>query len=737
MKKPLRDIIYWAALLSTCILTVVSSVLFLWLLDVDQPKAAKGTDTIIALEEVSDQRDKQQLTDVTGEEGEFSRVLLPLGPDEGNLPGAPRIWSEFQKVSPVAGEKMAKEGFDGLQVADNVTDFSRGAISELFLAGGPRQVFRRGRFLYLLNARQKVRIIDCLDPGQPTFSGHLPYSRVRQMAMQGHIAYLLMERSDVSAGRMLVVDLKSPDKPRRLAQFDLPEGAFSFFLVDSRLLVYTVSQAYKGKNRLYVYDVNDSFQLQLLGHVENLDLSLRFLQFDQYLLVPGAAGGLTLYDFSDPLKPEQVSSLDSSYIDRMARYGDFIFATGRKGRLSVIDLSDPLRPVLTADIDAGKYLAYFMAFDKYSYFFTFDGYLQVFNLPLDTSQKNIVPTLASDGPLISLRPGSGFTLLGKAQVSLPAGISAALPELVGTKIVDHLVWQGSLVVLDDDGMVRFFRLGEDLSLTFQQSLKLFTPRRWLATGGSRLYVGGGNGIDIIAQSAEDVFSVVTKMKLSVSDTWDGLVLQNVLLLAAGKEGVLSYSLQRPDSPILSSVWTPPRYLHSQLDVSCLVAVDDVRVLFCGGTAGVFSGRVTTDKKFSMVGSFRFSSPVSAVAVHDGVGLVATGEGVYFVDVRDSRSWQNLGRISLPHVQRFAIAEPGLWAGYVDASGWSILPLPRYMLPGEIDRLQQARADSRFNPDQYRYRVHLFNEREVRIVPGVLTLPAGFPEQANGGSPHVH
>ncbi len=738
MKKQLREIIYWAALLSTCTLTVVSTVLFLWMLDVDQPIAAKDTDTTIVANEVSAEHDKlQQLFEKVGGNGEFSRVLLPLGPDEGRLPGSAWLWSEFQKGNPVAGERTIKDGFDGLQGVDNVIDFSRGAVSELFLTQKPRQVFRRGRFLYLLNDNQQILIIDCLNPDQPSLSGHLPYSLVKHMAMQGNIAYLLIERSGVSAGRMLLVDLKSPDKPRRIAQFDLPEDAFSFFFVDSQLLVYTASQGYKSKNRIYVYDVNDSVQLQLLGHIESPNFGLNFLQFDQYVLVPGAHEGLTLYDFSDPFTPVQVAALDSPHINRMARYGDFVFAAGSDGRIVSIDFSDPFQPALASSAEEVKHLSYLLAYDEYTYYFTFNGYLKVFNFPLGTSRKHPPPSLVSDDPLASLHPGTGFTLLGTAPAALPAGVTASLPLAEGAAIVDQLIWQDCLVVLDAEGILHFYDLGADLSLSFRQELKLLTPRRWLASGRGRLYVGGGKDLDIISQNLEGVFSVATEMELSVNETWDGLVIRNVLLLAAGKQGLLTFSLQRPDAPALTSVWGPPRHLVSQFDVRHLAAVDDGRVLFSAGAAGVSIGRVDDDKKFTQQGSFRFSSPVNAVAVYDGIGLVATGEEVSFIDVRDAHSLQNLGKITFPEVERLAVAAPDLWAGYVDAVGWSIFPLPRFLSPEDVASSRDEHIVSQFNLEPFRYRLHLFSKDEVRIVPGVLSLPVRLTEQIKGGRPHVN
>ena len=732
MNKPHRKIIYWGVVLSIYALMVVVFLRLLLTPELEQSSPLSADVAGITVEHESN----QSLLDLVEQSGGVSGALLPLGPDEGHLPGNHALWHEFQRASQYDEINKDKDGFDGFQVVEELSELSVGALSEIFLSGAPRQVFQRGQFLYLLNDKQQLQVVDCKDPREPRLKGSLPYADVKHMELQGTIAYLLMERRVAPVGQMLVVDLKTPDKPRELARIELPEDAFSFFFVNSQLVVYASQRGSVGNNRVYLYDLDDRFQLSLRGSVESPNLGDHFLRYDDYILIPGWHEGLSIYDFSNPLDPELVAFVDSPEINRLARYGDIVFATGPGRRMYAFDFHDPLQPVLTAVVEEAHHPTYLLKHGNYSYFFTFNGYLRVFDLPLIGEGTLEGPATAVDGELIALSSGTGFTLLGKTPVFLPAGVTGVLPLPETMVIVDHLVWQDALVILDDEVLLHFYRVAEDSSPVFLQKLQLEKPQRWLAAGNGYLYSGGDGSVTIIAGNADDTVSVLKTIDLSGKETWDGLVLQKTLFIAAGKEGLLTYSLQRPDAPTTTSGWAAPRHLQPQVDVRHLAAVSDSRVLFTAGKAGLFSGHMDDDRKFRLGGSFRFHSPARAIAVHDGFALVATESDICVVDVRGAHSFQALGKIAFPRVKKLAVASPDLWAGYAAAAGWTLLPLPRFLLPGEISVQNEKSHSSLLAGEQYRYRLHLFNDRDVKTVSGLVTLPVHLTKQPNAGGPLV-
>lgn len=304
------------------------------------------------------------------------------------------------------------------------------------------------------------------------------------------------------------------------------------------------------------------------------------------------------------------------------------------------------------------------------------------------------------------------------------------------QIVDSLVWQGSLVVLDDAGQIHFFRIDRDSSLVFQQRLPLPTPQRWLTATNDRLYVGGAKSVSIVANQGGNIFAVSGQVDLSGKESWDGLVVQETLCLAAGKNGLLCFSLQQPDRPTVTPGWTMPRHLEPQIDVRQLASPGDNRVLFTAGDAGLFGGRINSAGRFRLESFFNFSSPIHALAVIDGFCLVSTGIDICVIDISIENSFQNLGAITFPGVERFAVAPPGYWAGYTRQEGWLSLPAPRVVLPGEFGGLQVISSTSLSEPHQYGYRLNLFNDVEVKTIPGVLRFPAQKMSQSAGGRPDV-
>jgi hypothetical protein len=727
MNSLLRKIIYWGAVLSIYTLMVVVVMRLLLSSDIEHTSSL-SLDHIVTVEDGN----LQPLLDKVSSSSEISGVLLPLGPDDGHLPGDHGIWRDFKYARQYDSKRADTDGFDGLQAVASISEFSRGAVSELFLAGAPREVFRRGHLLYLLNDKNQLLIIDCKDPAKPRLTGTLKDTAFKHMVMQGSVAYLLMKRPESPTGIMIVVDLKKPGTPRELARVELPDDASSLFFVNSQLVVYTSQRGTVGNNRVYLYDVNDYTRISLRGSEESPYLGEHFLQHDNYVLVPRVSGGLSVYDFSEPLNAEQVAFLQTPVLGRLARYGSMVFATGAGGGLFGVDLKDPAHPVLSTVAEELAHSAFFLEYGNYSYFFTFNGYMQVFDLSTLAFSVPEEPLSMVAGELVALPRGAGFTLLGQNPVSLLERVTGMLPWPEPQKIVDHLVWQGSLIVLDDDGLLNFFQVGENASLAFWQRLQLKTPQRWLAADGRYLYAGGERSLDVFLDNGDETVSLVGQIDLSGKESWDGIVQQKTLFLAAGKDGLLAYSLQRPDSPVAVSSWIAPRHLQGEVDVRHLAVAGAERILFTAGRTGLFSGRIDGDSEFILEGSFRFASSAHALAVHDGMALVATETDVAVVDVREGHSFQNLGEIAYPAVEQIAVAPSNLWAGYAPSTGWHFLSLPRFLR--SEDKILLVDDSPTPCPKEDSYRLNLFDDHVVRSVPGLVHLEVCQATQhAAGGS----
>ena len=140
MNKSLRKIIYWGGGLSTYALMVVVVLCLLFELDLSQFYLTDKNPSGV----LGDQEGMSSYSQKLKTSSELSGVLLPVGPKAGQLPGLPEIWTEFSRAADVDAERMNADGFDGLQAVNNIADFSKGSVAELFLPGKPVQVFLRG-----------------------------------------------------------------------------------------------------------------------------------------------------------------------------------------------------------------------------------------------------------------------------------------------------------------------------------------------------------------------------------------------------------------------------------------------------------------------------------------------------------------------------------------------------------------------------------------------------------------
>jgi hypothetical protein len=591
-------------------------------------------------------------------------------------------------------------------------------------------MFRRGGSFFLLTSRGKVQVFDCQNPRQPKLSGSLSYQQVKYMEMQGDKAYLLLSHPGARNDELVVVDLENPREPRELTRLNLPKQTLSFYLSGRQLVVYAGSSGLKEEYFIHLYDLADNFQLVSLGKVKSLLLRSGFLKYKDYLLVPGSRTGLYVCDFSNPLQPVVVASLASpDNIRRFARHGDRVFALGLQSRIYAIDLHDPVNPVFSTVVEEANYAAYFVEYGDYFYYFTLDGYLRVFDTkPLDLMARGDQWSGGIAGELVSLQAGTGFTLLSNNrglsdQGLLPPPITDVLTLTDKTKVVDTLAWQGFLVVLRDNGLMQFFRKEQESSPVFQESLKLPSAQRWLAASDERLYVGGESTVHVVANNEDGHFVLSGQLEIPDRESLDGLVVQQTLCLAAGKDGLRCFSLDNPDRPMASPGWTLPRHLETQIDVQQLTSPGGNRMLVAAGSAGLLSGGIDGHGQFRLEGLFGFLAPIRAIAVVGGLCLVSTETGVAVIDISNRNSLQNLGVISLQGVERFAVADPDFWAGYVPGEGWSVLPFPHLVLPGEAELFQPHDSTTLSEPFAYRYRLNLFNDHEVVTVPGFQYLSA--------------
>lgn len=722
---------YWSIIIAAYTLMLVAVSVSLFELEIG-PFTSQHKRPSALIAELSE---PSQFTEVLAREADYSQALLPLGPEDGRLPGPSEIWSEFFNSERGQTAQTDANDFDGIQVATRIEDFYEGSIAEIFLSGQPSQGFRRGDFIISLNSSGVVHIIDCTKPHQPKLSGMLPYKRVKYMQMLGNFAFLLIDLGINLKTHLIVTDLSKPLKPRLISQSDLAEHVTSFFISDRQLITYVNTKGLKKSLSIHLYDLTEDFKLVPLGQGNAPEIG-PFVQFGNYLLAAGSRAGLHVIDFSDPLQPAVIAKIDlPDVVKNIVRNGERVYALGEKQRLYVVDLHDPEHPIVSDVLEEANHSAMFLAFAEHIFLLTKNGYLRVFDRPAEnlSSARSGQPAGLS-GELVPNQSAGGFTLLSETQSSLPAAVTVikSLPQ--ETKVLDTLFWRGFLVVLGDDGLLQFFRENHEDSLELRADLKLPFAQRWLAASGQRLYVGGKLNIDVIAINDVENFAVTGHVEFQGHESWDGLIVDKTLCIAAGQRGVLCFSSEDPDRLEERAGWNLPEHLESQVDVRLLASPGDNRVFAAAGPVGVVGGRIDEAGQFQIDGLIDFPEPIQTLAVVEDFCLVSTGIGVEVIDIHHIGSLQNLGDIAFPGVTRFAVAQSDVWAGYVPGAGWSVSRVPYLVTPEDIKRMRlAARTVVEPNSMSSDYRLKLFNDFNVINVPGIVSFSPSSAGMAFGGS----
>jgi hypothetical protein len=732
-KKHRKIVLFWGGLTVYLLMLVAVSLLLHTL------QEKQGTDLTTFVAEAH--LDLDSLRTVLGRKRAadgLSAILVPLGPNDAYLPGFPLLWDEFRQ--PVETEIATAEdgGFDGLQAAKEPNAFSKTAIAELSLAGQATQVFRQGSYLLVVNSQNRVQIIACDRAQKPQLLGDLPYDRVMHMEMRGQIAYLLLSHPEIQSRILVIADLENPRRPRELSRIKLPDNTLSFYLTDRQLVLYGESPGNKA-SLVYLYDLLENHQIVLAGSAPCPSLGNGVLRYDDHLLTPDSNAGLHVYDISDPLHPGDVAFIDlPGKIRYMVRHGHMVFALDNLKRVFVVDLHDPAHPLLSKTVEGAEYPAFLLNYGDYTYYFTLQGYLQVFDIPL--AEGSVNPSRGEGrlaGELFTAPGAGGFTLLGSAPRVLPEGVDSVIPLADAAGVVDTVMWHGGVVILQANGLVRFIRSSKSSLPALLASLQLPSGQRWLAAGRDFLYVGGTAKVSILAYGKESQTLAVTgELDLAGAASWDGLVVEQTLCIAAGKAGLLCYALDHPDKPRARAPLTLPAYLASRSEVRQLASPGGNRILAAAGRIGLFDGRIDDEGQFQLRGILNLPNPVRAIAVLNQFCLAATEKDIHVVDIKDERSLQNLAEISLSGVARLVVAAPGYWAGLVPDAGWAVFHAPRVLSPDDAKFLARAEKTAK-EPSQHLYRLELFNDHEVQAIPGVMSFVSLIENQTVGAAQDGH
>ena len=714
MNQNLQKIIIWFAGLAFYFLSV--AVVLAMLLD----ESFTGAEELSPLLTFSRGMEQTSLLKKWERAESLQGVLIPLGPEGGTLPGFPEIWDEFLLASQEVGLDGDANGFDGMQAVRNITDLSQGAVTELFISSQPTSIFSIKNTLYILNSDGLIEQVDCSSPTEPVLIGALPYPRVAKLIVRGTTGFLLLKKTGHLSNEILVLDLAEPEDIELVAKLTLSGPVVNFFFLNDRLLTYENPGGKKNDQYLNLYDVTESFQLEQLARIKSPLIDSTAIFIDNFLLTPDLRDGLNVYDFKNPLDPAFVKKLSlNGQLRKMLRLGERLFAEGINGKFYIVDLQDIANPILVQEINEAHYITYFLDMGAFSYFFSDNGYLRVFDTPLtQLSRRSGHDFKNFKGILLETVERNRFSLLG-GHNRIPQEVTGWPASTPTAEIVDTAVWKQYSVLLDEAGGLTFLRYENDGQLFFVKRISLPGKYRWLAASETHLYAGG-NSVAVIGDSDSEEIVHLHSVPVAEKETFDGIVAHETLAIADGERGVKLFSLGDPARPQAHGEILFPAHLKSLVDVRQL-AWSGQRLLLAAGQAGMIVAKPGTDESLYFVDALKFSEPLSALAVVNGFCLASDKQAVHVVDIRQEGTIQRLGEIAFAGVERFAVSQSGLWGGYVPQDGWTLLPAPSIVTPDDLsERLENAASAGEQVVD---FRLRLFDDNRVTGAPGVFSIAA--------------
>jgi hypothetical protein len=244
---------------------------------------------------------------------------------------------------------------DGLRIVDVSDPKKPQEIGSFHTIGRTRDVSVQGRFAFVANQEAGLRVVDVSDPSLPReVASCRTRGEANRVSVVGAYAY-------VAGTGLEIVDVSDPKAPKLISSFDKPQRAMGIALRGQHAYVADKSSA------LWVVDVSNPADPRFVS-------SWRFRDEDfgdtgepqdvflagKYAYVADDDSALHIVDISDPKAPSRVSSVSErtgDFGEAVAVVGNYAYVACAGGRVSVFDVSLAERPLKVAAYDtrAGAY----------------------------------------------------------------------------------------------------------------------------------------------------------------------------------------------------------------------------------------------------------------------------------------------------------------------------------------------------------------------------------------------
>lgn len=242
----------------------------------------------------------------------------------------------YEYVTVAAGE-------DGIMVV-NVTQKDAPTIESSYdTAGYASNVYNVGKYVYVADGDQGLKIFDLTDMSSP-IGDHTSSSPAIDMMVQGDFAYIA--KSDMGVE---VVDVSDPTAPTSRSDFINEGGAVN--VTDARSCYVDEDHLYvaDGENGVKILDISDLDNIEPLSETSNISLSgtavdLEMMSKDvnpDRLFVSTGESGLQIIDISDRSNPELEWSDGQGKTDFNAHLQDaYFWSSESKINIPMIMTSD-------------------------------------------------------------------------------------------------------------------------------------------------------------------------------------------------------------------------------------------------------------------------------------------------------------------------------------------------------------------------------------------------------------
>ena len=194
-----------------------------------------------------------------------------------------------------------------------------------------------GDVAYVAAGEQGLHMVDMHDRARPQKLGSFsPFdSFIRDVVVMGHYAYA----SDHRHGRLFVLDVADPERPRLAKIFDSPGGAYAVAAVEN--LIYLAD----GMGGLRIVDVSKPDSPAEVGSWQSPGVATDVVVSGTLAYVAGHNKGLHIVDVSNPAQPQLVATFDTpGLVWGVAVEGAWVYLADGPAGVRLLDVSDPAQP---------------------------------------------------------------------------------------------------------------------------------------------------------------------------------------------------------------------------------------------------------------------------------------------------------------------------------------------------------------------------------------------------------